>query len=71
MNLGICATVGALNLKVFRKPTLGLVSTGNELKNPDDNLSTGQIRDSNKSLLYAALRSFGIQGNILKILNYN
>jgi molybdopterin biosynthesis enzyme len=63
LNEGICATVGALNLKVFKQPIVGLVSTGNELKNPDDKLSTGQIRDSNKSLLHAALKSFGIQGN--------
>lgn len=59
--IGICATVGALKLKVFKMPTLGLISTGNELARPDEaNLNQGQIRDSNKSLLYTALKSFGI-----------
>ncbi len=46
---------------MYKLPTLGLISTGNELARPDEaNLSQGQIRDSNKSLLYTALKSFGI-----------
>lgn len=60
--IGICATVGALNLKVFKLPVVGLVSTGNELSKPDEiKLNSGKIRDSNKSLLYAALKSSGIE----------
>lgn len=59
--IGICATVGAIYLKVFKLPRVGLVSTGNELRKPDANLTSGQIRDSNKSLLYAALKTFGIE----------
>jgi molybdenum cofactor synthesis domain-containing protein len=61
--IGICATVGALKVNVVKLPVVGLVSTGNELCKPDeqDNLTSGKIRDSNKSLLYAALKSFGIQ----------
>jgi gephyrin len=58
---GICATVGALNLKVFKVPTLALVSTGNELAGPNVlDLKKGQIRDSNKSLLYCALKAANI-----------
>jgi gephyrin len=60
--IGICATVGATRLKVFKLPTVSLVSTGNELKSPDINkLEYGQIRDSNKSLLYAELKLNGIE----------
>ena len=60
--IGICATVGALRLKVFSLPSVSLVSTGNELASPDQEiLKEGQIRDSNKSLLFAALKSFGIE----------
>lgn len=59
--IGICATVGALKLKVYTIPIVGLISTGNELKKPDESsLNKGQIRDSNKSLLSSALKSFGI-----------
>ena len=59
--IGVCATVGALNLKVFKLPKVSLVSTGNELRKPEEaNLKAGQIRDANKSLLYAALKVFGL-----------
>jgi gephyrin len=59
--IGICATVGTLRLKCFKRPTVGLVSTGNELVKPDEAVaSPGKIRDSNKSLLHAALRSHGV-----------
>ena len=60
--VGICATVGALKLRVFSLPSVSLVSTGNELASPDQEvLKQGQIRDSNKSLLFAALKQFGIE----------
>jgi gephyrin len=59
--IGICATVGALELEVYKVPTVALISTGNELVGPDKvSLKGGQIRDSNKALLYSALKSFGI-----------
>ncbi len=58
--IGICATVGALNIQCFRQPRVALVSTGNELVRPDDVTSVGKIRDSNKALLTAALRSNGL-----------
>ncbi|RNA15041.1 Gephyrin [Brachionus plicatilis] len=59
--IGICATVGALNLKVYKQPIVGLVSTGNELVNPQDvELNSGKIRDSNKSLLFCAVKNLGI-----------
>lgn len=59
--IGICATVGALNLKVYKQPIVGLVSTGNELIDPKDvELNSGKIRDSNKSLLYCAMKNLGI-----------
>jgi gephyrin len=61
--VGVCATVGALKLSVYKLPRVGLVSTGNELAKPDEiNLKGGKIRDSNKSLLHAALKDFGVQG---------
>ena len=59
--IGICATVGAVKLKVFKLPSVCLVSTGNELKSPEASLASGQIRDSNKSLLHASLRTLGIE----------
>ena len=60
--IGICATVGATKLYVYQLPTVGLVSTGNELVSPSEaHLPPGGIRDANKSLLHAAVRSTGIE----------
>lgn len=59
--IGVCATVGALNLKVFKLPRVSLISTGNELRKPEEaDLKSGQIRDANKSLLHTALKVFGL-----------
>jgi len=51
--IGILATVGATEIKVKKRPTIALLSTGNELQNPQDgrDLKPGYIRDSNKSTL--------------------
>lgn len=60
--LGICATVGALRVCVYKNPRVGLISTGNEVCKADEQekLSAGKIRDSNKPLLQSALKSFGL-----------
>ena len=51
--LGILATVGATDVAVFKPPVVGLLSTGNELQDPekDPELGEGRIRDSNKTVL--------------------
>lgn len=62
--IGVCATVGALKVKVYKVPSVSLISTGNELKDPSDpdqTLRGGQIRDSNKSLLHSALKYNGVE----------
>ena len=57
--IGLMATVGATKVEVFQKPTIALLSTGNELQNPDDkDLKPGFIRDSNKSTLWALIGKF-------------
>lgn len=42
-----------------RKPTVGVLSTGNELQSPEKKLLPGQIRDSNKIMLIKLLESKG------------
>ncbi|XP_074296472.1 molybdopterin biosynthesis protein CNX1-like isoform X2 [Silene latifolia] len=53
--IGLLATVGVTMVKVFRTPTVGILSTGDELVEPRTiNLQRGQIRDSNRAMLLAA-----------------
>lgn len=55
--IGILAAVGKKSVLVFRKPTIALLTTGNELVNVSSHPEPGQIRDSNSySLSAQALR---------------
>ncbi len=58
--VGMCATLGRSSIKVYHKPRVALVVTGNELRSPSSKLRRGQIRDSNSYALSAALKSAGI-----------
>ncbi|KAL6231287.1 hypothetical protein BDW75DRAFT_233732 [Aspergillus navahoensis] len=60
--LGLLAATGTRSVKVFRKPTVGVLSTGDELVEHDDprSLQGGQIRDSNRPSILSCLKSWGI-----------
>ncbi|KAK2641092.1 hypothetical protein Ddye_022855 [Dipteronia dyeriana] len=53
--VGLLATVGVTLVKVYRTPTIAVLSTGDELEDPTTRfLSRGKIRDSNRSMILAA-----------------
>jgi len=56
LDIGILAMIGLPHVKVFRKPSLVVVDTGDELVEPGEELSFGKIYDSN-SYTIAALAS--------------
>lgn len=63
--IGIMATVGTLNINVYKQPKVAVISTGNELLSPEtDVLLPGKIRDSNKSLLVSACKQIGLENLI-------
>ncbi|KAL4238950.1 hypothetical protein ACF0H5_003654 [Mactra antiquata] len=57
--LGILATVGVTNVLCYKKPVIGVLSTGNELLEPGAKLEPGKIRDSNRTTLLAQLMEHG------------
>lgn len=57
--VGVLATLGFTEVKVIRRPTIAIVSTGNELCNADEPLKPGQIYDSNKLTLLLLLQRYG------------
>uniref|UniRef100_A0ACD5UD92 Uncharacterized protein n=1 Tax=Avena sativa TaxID=4498 RepID=A0ACD5UD92_AVESA len=53
--VGLLATVGITTVKAYRRPTIAVFSTGDELVEPATaTLNRGQIRDSNRAMLLAA-----------------
>jgi molybdenum cofactor synthesis domain-containing protein len=59
--LGVLATLGYAEVDVYRKPRIGIISTGDELVDPARTLAIGQIRDSNRYAIAGALAAFGAQ----------
>ncbi|XP_036942926.1 gephyrin b isoform X1 [Acanthopagrus latus] len=57
--IGLLATVGVTEVEVQKFPMVAVMSTGNELLNPEDDLHPGKIRDSNRSTLLATIQEHG------------
>lgn len=59
--LGALAAQGVSTIDVHPAPRVGVLSTGNELVDGSAPLGPGQIRDSNRPTLLAALRQSGLE----------
>lgn len=59
--IGLLAATGTKTVKVYKKPCIGVLSTGDELveHNAPVTLQGGQIRDSNRPSLLSCLASWG------------
>lgn len=60
-DVGMCASVGLNNLQVFEKISVGVFSSGDELKQPGENLSEGQIYDSNRPMILSLVNLLGLE----------
>lgn len=56
-DLGLLAEIGQTHVLVYRRPTLAILSTGNELVPPESRPGAGCIRNSNGPMLAALARS--------------
>lgn len=63
-SIGYIASLGISEVKVWAKPKVGIISTGNELVSPGNKLKPGQIYESNQLMLTSALREKGIHNVI-------
>ena len=57
--IGMAASVGAARLPVFRRLSVGVVSTGSELVTPGEPLPSGRIYNSNRYQLVSILKNLG------------
>ncbi len=56
---GILAALGITEVSVFRKPEVGIISTGDELVSADSEAPFGKIRDINSHILTALMTELG------------
>ena len=59
--IGLLASIGIPQVQVFKKPSVGIVITGNELIEVGEFLEKGKIYNSNEYALCALLQSIGIE----------
>ncbi|KAL6719311.1 hypothetical protein ACLMJK_003550 [Lecanora helva] len=61
--LGLLASVGKAEVLVYRKPVVGILSTGDEIvmHDRDGPLRLGEVRDTNRPTLMAAIRGWGFK----------
>jgi len=69
--IGAIASFGIDEVPVIKKPTVSLISTGNEIIMPGQKLKEGQIYDSNSFAISSAIRNSGANFKMHKILSDN
>jgi molybdenum cofactor synthesis domain-containing protein len=57
--IGLLATLGTPTVRVYPRPKIGVMSTGDELVEPDQTPQPGQIRDANRFTLMSVIRQTG------------
>lgn len=57
-HIGVLATVGKTVVSVYKRASVGILSTGNELQPPYEELKKNHIRDSNKLALLNLLKQY-------------
>lgn len=65
--IALLATFGYHRVKVRRKPKVGIICTGSELINVEEELVPGKVRNSNGPMIMAQLARMGIEGTFYGI----
>ncbi len=60
-HLGVLASLGFAEVPVYRRVRVGVISTGDELREGPVELAPGQIRDSNRPMLLALVAEAGAE----------
>jgi molybdenum cofactor synthesis domain-containing protein len=66
--VGVLAALGKDNVKVYDRPRVAVMPSGNEIRPPGQRLAPGQIYDVNSFTLAALIRENGGEATILPVL---
>ena len=61
--IGFLSALGITKIKAYKKPTISIVVTGNELSRPTEKLEQGKIYESNSQMLSSALKTSGYKAS--------
>lgn len=61
VHLGVLGSMGQKNIEVYRKPRVGIISTGDEIVQLGKDLKDGQIYGTNDILISSRLKELGIE----------
>lgn len=70
-SIGFLTGLGITEVNVCQKPKVHILTTGNELVQPGENLKPGQIYESNSQMLKAALETVGVHEVVLDAVKDN
>ncbi len=65
--MGVMASCGVADVKVSRRPKIGIISTGSELVAPGRSAKEGQIYDINGYSLYGLMKAAGTRPHFLGV----
>jgi molybdopterin molybdotransferase len=66
--LGLLASFGQARVRVYRRLRVAVLSSGDELREPGENLEPGQLYNANRYSLLGVLRSLGCEVNDLPVM---
>lgn len=66
--IGVIAAQGINTVEVYKKPVVGVISTGNELLTNQEEIKPGKIYDVNSEMIKAGVESCGAEGKTLGIV---
>ncbi|SEO67058.1 gephyrin-like molybdotransferase Glp [Aquisalimonas asiatica] len=66
--LGMLGSLGLVEVPVYRRLRVAFFSTGDELRTAGSSLDPGQIYDSNRYTLYAALQALGAEATDMGVI---
>ena len=69
--IAVLASQGIMNIEVYKKLSIAVVSTGNELKEPWENASEDEIYNCNSYAIISTLQSKGFDASYIKVIPDN